>query len=111
MKNHIYDHSWEKRKNVTYDNSYRYDAKQERKYFRREGLQRLKETIAHFDKCVELDDCRVLRKNILPLIINDNVKKGYLSKEQEQTFLSQLNSPDSENWYMAFVMINQLLNL
>lgn len=83
----------------------------------------LQEAIENFDKPVGListmmfsakiadfDDFKVLRIVNLPKLLDYYLRIRAITLNQYDTFIAQLNSSDRENWYLAFVTIDQFIN-
>jgi hypothetical protein len=56
----------------------------------------------------ELREYKALRDDFLPWLLTTYVNSGRITVEQEESLLTQLQSPDREAWYMAFCIIDNL---
>lgn len=49
-----------------------------------------------------------IRKVIVPSLLTIYEEQHLITPEKHQTLLSQINSPDREDWYLALVVIDQI---
>jgi len=49
-----------------------------------------------------------IRNAIIPELLNIYEEQHLITLEKHQTLLSQINSPDREDWYLALVVIDQI---
>ena len=49
-----------------------------------------------------------IRNVIIPELLNIYEEQHLITPEKHQILLSQINSPDREDWYLAFVVIDQI---
>ena len=49
-----------------------------------------------------------IRNVIIPSLLTIYEEQQLITPEKHQALLSQLNSPDREDWYLAFVVIDQI---
>ncbi len=49
-----------------------------------------------------------LRIQLLPGLLKKYLHKEFITSDQYESLISQLNSPDREAWYLAFILIKRL---
>jgi hypothetical protein len=49
-----------------------------------------------------------IRNVIIPSLLTIYEEQHLITPEKHQALLSQINSPDREDWYLAFVVIDQI---
>lgn len=88
-------------------------------FTRHHAIVALKESIKVFDEGVEdptpmgklgMRNFYGLRTRIILPLLTEIRKDGKITREQQDTMIDQLNSPDRENWLVVFMMVDQLLD-
>lgn len=74
-------------------------------------VQSLNYAIRVFDKLEpdgSLKTFDTIRKIKIPYLLGKYLKMGRITEDIHNSLLVQLNSPDREAWYLAFILIKQL---